>query len=305
MTILCICSSSLNDIIPVNIIYNNLLNTNYKDTLNIDLITTDNLLISNIFLGESIVRKQYGFLFKKLFYGSLKKIEANDYDLIIKISNNFKAEVIFSLLKIKNKIRTPFKFLSFFKKLSKTYKISLVEKKTSQLLEQLRLYGATKNLVPVIKINNIVYSKTYEMANWVLKSSNKPPLSNNRFCFIYIDNLISVNTKEGDLLKKIINSLLEKNMLVIPLFKKNFDILDAISNAISLKKRGLLIDNFVQNNDSNYLYLFLKYSKFVITNDESLKIVCEPIEKPCVYHNFNDYEVAHQNVLRNINLLIN
>ena len=54
MTILCICSSSLNDIIPVNIIYNNLLNTNYKDTLNIDLITTDNLLISNIFLGHII-----------------------------------------------------------------------------------------------------------------------------------------------------------------------------------------------------------------------------------------------------------
>ena len=242
MTILCICSSSLNDIIPVNIIYNNLLNTNYKDTLNIDLITTDNLLISNIFLGENIVRKQYGFLFKKLFYGSLKKIEANDYDLIIKISNNFKAEVIFSLLKIKNKIRTPFKFLSFFKKLSKTYKISLVEKKTSQLLEQLRLYGATKNLVPVIKINNIVYSKTYEMANWVLKSSNKPPLSNNRFCFIYIDNLISVHTKEGDLLKKIINSLLKNitaaalnkfqnketsyDKLILRLIQKNYPIVD-------------------------------------------------------------------------------
>ena len=57
-------------------------------------------------------------------------------------------------------------------------------------------------------------------------------------------------------------------MLVIPLFKKKFDVIDAISKDISLKKRGLLIDNFVQNNYSNYLYLFLKYSKFVITNDE-------------------------------------
>ena len=94
-------------------------------------------------------------------------------------------------------------------------------------------------------------------------------------------------------------------MLVIPLFKKNFDILDAISNAISLKKRGLLIDNFVQNNDSNYLYLFLKYSKFVITNDESLKIACGLTKKPHLYYNFDDKELVLQNVIKDINFLIN
>ena len=297
MTVLCICSSSLNDIIPVNIIYNNLLNTNYKDTLNIDLITTDNLLISNIFLGESIVRKQYGFLFKKLFYGSLKKIEANDYDLIIKISNNFKAEVIFSLLKIKNKIRTPFKFLSFFKKLSKTYKISLVEKKTSQLLEQLRLYGATKNLVPVIKINNIVYAKTFEMVNWFLKSANKQLLTNNNFCFIYFNELHQFDTKEK-WVEEILVSLLENNVQVIPVFNYNFQ-------DFSHRNRALLIDNFAQNNDSNYIYLFLKYSKFVITNDESLKIACNLSKKTYVYYNFDDQELIVQDVIKDINFLIN
>lgn len=303
MTVLCICSSSLNDIIPVNIIYNNLSNTKNKDTLNIDLINTDNSIISNIFLGENIVRKQYGFLFNHIFQKLLRKIETNDYDLVIKISHSFKAEIIYRFLKIRNKIRTPFKFLSWFKKLSKTYNRSFIEKKTSQILTQLQHYEVTNNLTPIININNIVYSKTFEMVNWVLRSSNKPTLMNKRFCFIYLNNLI--NTKEENLLKKIIYGLLENNMLVIPIFKKDFIIVNTIVKNLSLKKRELIIDNFIQNNDPNYLFLFLKYSKFVITNDESLKIVCETNKKPCVYHNFYGNEETDQSILRDINLLIN
>jgi hypothetical protein len=83
MTILCICTSSLNDTIPLNIIYHSFLTTTSKDALNIDLITTDNAISSNIFLGDSILRNQIKISLTKNFYDSFKKM--NDYDVVIKM----------------------------------------------------------------------------------------------------------------------------------------------------------------------------------------------------------------------------
>jgi predicted glutamine amidotransferase len=97
---------------------------------------------------------------------------------------------------------------------------------------------------------------------------------------------------------EILDSLLENNIHVIPVFNYNLQ-------EFSHKKRALLIDNFVHNSDINHVYLFLKYSKFVITNDESLKIACGLTKKPHLYYNFNDKELILQDVIKDINLLIN
>jgi|TARA_B110000046_G_C12887123_1_gene352683 hypothetical protein len=297
MTILCICSSSLNDTIPLNSIYHNFLTTTSKDLLNIDLISTDSSIPSTIFLGGNVIRNQLFFSFTKSFYDSFIEINIIDYDLVINIASNFKSELIFKLLKTKNKIRVPFNFLTLFKKAPKWYKKELSDQKTRQLQDQLQHYGISKNLEPVININKNIYAKTFEMVNWFLKSANKQLLTNNNFCFIYFNELYQFDTKEK-WVEEILVSLLENNVQVIPVFNYNFQ-------DFSHRNRALLIDNFAQNNDSNYIYLFLKYSKFVITNDESLKIACNLSKKTYVYYNFDDQELIVQDVIKDINFLIN
>jgi cobalamin biosynthesis Mg chelatase CobN len=295
MTILCICTSSLNDTIPLNIIYHSFLTTTSKDALNIDLITTDNAISSNIFLGDSILRNQIKISLTKSFYDSFKKM--NDYDVVIKIASSFKSELIFSLLKTKNKIRTPFKFLTLFKKTAKSYQKELSDKKSRHFLDQLHPNGIAKNLEPIININKTIYAKTFEIVNWVLKSANKQSLTNNNFCFIYFNELHQFDAKEK-WVEQILDALLENNVQVIPVFNYNLE-------EFSHKKSTLLIDDFVYNSDANHIYLFLKYSKFVITNDESLKIACGLTKKPHLYYNFDDKELILQDVIKDINFLIN
>jgi cobalamin biosynthesis Mg chelatase CobN len=295
MTILCICSSSLNDTIPLNIIYHSFLTTTSKDALNIDLISTDNAISSNIFLGDSILRNQLFFSFTKNFYDAFKKMD--DYDVVIKIASNFKSELIFSLIKIKNKIRIPFKFLTLFKKTAKSYQKELSDKKSRHLLNQLHTKGIAKNLEPIININKTIYAKTFEIVNWVLKSANKQSLTNNNFCFIYFNELHQFDTKEK-WVEQILDSLLDNKVQVIPIFNYNLQ-------EFSHKKSTLLIDDFVDNSDANHIYLFLKHSKFVITNDESLKIACGLTKKPHLYYNFEDKELILQDVIKDINFLIN
>tara|TARA_B110000037_G_C17096712_1_gene496289 strand:+ start:454 stop:1341 length:888 start_codon:yes stop_codon:yes gene_type:complete len=295
MTVLCICSSSLNDTIPLNIIYHSFLTTTSEDALNIDLISTDSAISLNIFLGGSVLRNQKKISFTKNFFDLFKKID--DYDLVIKIATNFKSELIFSLLKTKNKIRIPFKFLTLFKKTAKSYQKELSDKKSRHLLDQLHHYGIAKNSEPIININKTIYAKTFEIVNWVLKSANKQSLTNNNFCFLYFNELYQFDNREN-WVEEILDWLLDNNIQVIPVFNYNLQ-------EFSHKKRALLIDDFVFNSDANHIYLFLKYSKFVITNDESVKIACGLTKKPYLYYNFDDKELVLQNVIKDINSLIN
>ena len=75
---------------------------------------------------------------------------------------------------------------------------------------------------------------------------------------------------------------------------------------ISLQKNGSIISNFIRHNDANYLYLFLRFSRFIITNDQALKLASQIEQKPCLYYSFQNQDTfSKPNVFQDIKKLIN
>jgi hypothetical protein len=228
-------------------------------------------------------------------------LRKEEYAYIIKIGTNLKSELVYISFKSENKIRTPFKLINIFKP-KKAYQKEYVTLKCIDVFSKLKEFKLATPIQPEIIFNSGIYTKTYEMVNWFLKSSNKFSLGSYRFCFLYFKSL---KESDNEQLFELINALLEKNIFIIPIFYDSIINSENYSKKIPENKKNLLIRNFAQNNDNNHLYLFLKYSKFVITNDESLKIACNLSKKTYVYYNFDDKELVLQNVIKDINFLIN
>ena len=170
-------------------------------------------------------------------------------------------------------------------KSEKQYIEEYVASKCSAIFNQLKELEGCQTLNPEIILDKNVYAKTHEMVNWFLKSSNKFSLTNYRFCLLYFKSAKETNNEQ---IFDLITALLEKNIFIIPIFYDSVVPLENYSKKIARNKQNLLIRNFVQNNDNNHLYLFLKYSKFVITNDPCLKIACDQTQKTILFYDFED-----------------
>ncbi|MGK0413752.1 MAG: ADP-heptose:LPS heptosyltransferase [Polaribacter sp.] len=284
MKILFISSASLNDIITLNIFYINLLKLYDKDAVTIDLISTEKLAPSNIFFSKNILKDHGIFSVSKQFLNTINSFKKKEYHYIIKIGTTFKAEFIYLLFKSEKKIRTIFKLSNLFKS-EKAYQKEYVHVKCGYLFNQLKEFEGSQTLNPEVILNTIVYEKTFEMVQWFLKSSNKFSLGSYRFCFLYFKSL---KESDNEQLFELINALLEKNIFIIPVLYDSIINLENYSKKIPENKKNLLIRNFAQNNDNNHLYLFLKHSKFVITNDPCLKIACDQIQKKILFYDFEN-----------------
>lgn len=284
MKILFISSASLNDIITFNIFYINLLKLYHKDAITIDLISTEKLAPSNIFFSKNILKDQGIFSISKQFLNTINAFKKKEYNYIIKIGTTFKSEFIYLLFKSEKKIRTVFKLSNLFKS-EETYQKEYVQAKCGYIFNQLKEFEGAQTQNPEVILDATIYEKTFEMVQWFLKSSNKFSLINYRFCFLYFKSL-----KESDheQLFELINALLEKNIFIIPIFYNSKINVENYSKKTPENKKNLLIRNFAQNNDNNHLYLFLKYSKFVITNDPCLKIACDQIQKNMLFYDFEN-----------------
>lgn len=297
MKILFISSASLNDIITFNIFYINLLKLYHKDAITIDLISTEKLAPSNIFFSKNILKDQGIFSISKQFLNTINAFKKKEYNYIIKIGTTFKSEFIYLLFKSEKKIRTVFKLSNLFKS-EETYQKEYVQAKCGYIFNQLKEFEGAQTQNPEVILDATIYEKTFEMVQWFLKSSNKFSLINYRFCFLYFKSL-----KESDheQLFELINALLEKNIFIIPIFYNSKINVENYSKKTPENKKNLLIRNFAQNNDNNHLYLFLKYSKFVITNDPCLKIACDQIQKNMLFYDFeNKSRFSKQDFLRDL-----
>jgi ADP-heptose:LPS heptosyltransferase len=283
MKILFVCSSSLNDIISLNILCTNFIKQYAKETLTLDLISTKKHSISNIFFSRNILHNSYTFEFSKPFFQTIIQLRKVNYTHIIKIGTNLKSELIYYCLKSDKKVRTPFQLANIFKS-EKTYQQKNVSAKCAHIFSKIRPFEFVPKLQPEIIFNQNIYAKTHEMVNWFLKSSNKFLLSSYRFCFLYIKSL---KETENEQLFNLLDVLIENNICTIPIIHDSEIAFDNYQKKIPSNKQNLLVSNLIQNHDNNHLFLFLKHSEFVITNDQSLKIACEQIEKKLLFYKFD------------------
>ena len=284
MKILFISSSSLNDIITLNIIYTNLLRFYKKEDVIINLISTEKLATSNMFFSKNILENTCIFSLSKQFFNGINSLKEKEHTYIIKIGTNFKSELIYNCFKSQKKVRTSFKLANIFKS-EKRYIEEYVASKCTAIFNKLKQFEGSEVLNPEIILDKNVYAKTYEMVNWFLKSSNKFSLGNYRFCFLYLKSLKKEDNKQ---FFNLIDALLENNTFTIPIFYDSILPLENYIKKIPNNKKNLFISNFTQNNDNNHLYLFLKYSKFVITNDPCLQIACNQNQKKILFFKFED-----------------
>lgn len=300
MTLLFICSTSINDIVCLNVFYNALLKKTALEELKINLITTEKQKNSNIFFSKEIFNSHITYSFSKTFYNSLEQIKAENYDNVIKIGENLKSELIYKFLSSKQKIRTHFSFKKIFES-TENYDASKLELKCVELFNQLKDFDTPEPIKPKMILNHSIYTKTFEIVNWFLKSSNQFTLTNHRFCFLYLD----INSKLDDnLIFNLLDGLTETDTLTIPVFSSLNPKIKAYLDNLSENYPNLLISNFVLNNDQNHISLFLKYSKFVISNNISLKIASEQIQKKIIHYNFESKKTfTKRNVISDINLL--
>lgn len=284
----------------LNVFYNALIKKTAKEDLKIDLITTEKLTNSNIFFSKEIINTHITYSFSRTFYDSLGQINADNYDEIIKIGENFKSELIYKFLSSKQKIRTRFSFKKIFKS-SKNYEDNEIELKCIELFDQLKDLNTPDPIEPKMILNHSIYTKTFEIVNWFLKSSNQFTLTNNRFCFLYLD----VNSEhDNNLIFEVLDGLLETETLTIPVFSNLNTEVKAYLDNITENNPKQLVSNFVLNNDQNHISLFLKYSKFVITNNRSLKIASEQIHKKIIHYNFESKKAfTKRNVLSDLKIL--
>ena len=284
MKILFISSSFLNDLITLNIIYTNLMRLYKKEEVTIDLIFTEKRTHSNIFFSKKILEENHVFSISKQFLNGINALKKKEHTYIIKIGTNFKSEFIYNFFKSQKKVRTSFKLVNIFKS-EKQYIEEYVASKCSAIFNKLKEFEGSQTLNPEIILDKNVYIKTHEMVNWFLKSSNKFSLTNYRFCLLYFKSAKETNNEQ---IFDLITALLEKNIFIIPIFYDSVVPLENYSKKIASNKQNLLVRNFMQNNDNNHLYLFLKYSKFVITNDPCLKIACNQTQKKVLFYDFED-----------------
>ena len=284
MKILFVCSSSLNDIISLNILCTNFLKQYGKERLILDFISTKKHNISNIFFSQNIFNNSYTFEFSAPFFQTIIQLREVNYTHIIKIGTNLKSEFLYYCLKSDNKVRTPFQLTNIFKPL-KTYQQEDVSLKCTHIFSKVKPSEFTPKLEPEIIFNQDIYAKTHEMVNWFLKSSNKFLLSSYRFCFLYITSL---KETENEQIFNLLDALIANNTCTIPIIHDSEITLDNYLKKTPSNKQNLLVSNFIQNHDNNHIFLFLKHSEFVITNDQSLKIACEQIEKKILFYKFDD-----------------
>lgn len=254
-----------------------------KETLTLDLISTKKHSISNIFFSRNILNHSYTFEFSKPFFQTIIQLRKVNHTHIIKIGTNLKSELVYYCLKSDKKVRTPFKLANIFKS-DKTYQKENVSLKCAHIFSKIKSFEFVPKLQPEIIFNQDIYAKTHEMVNWFLKSSNKFLLSSYRFCFLYIKSL---KETENEQLFHLMDVLIENNTCTIPIIHDSRIAFDNYRKKIPINKENLLVSNFIQNHDNNHLSLFLKHSEFVITNDQSLKIACEQIEKKILFYNFD------------------
>jgi len=298
MKVLFISSASLNDIITLNIFYINLLKLYDKDTVTIDLISTEKLAPSNIFFSKNILDDYCIFSISKQFLNCLNSFKKKEYTYILKLGTTFKSEFIYSLFKSEKKVRTVFKLSNLFTS-EKSYQQEYVQLKCSNIFSKLKEFEGSQTLTPEVILEKKIYEKTFEMVQWFLKSSNKFSLSSYRFCFLYFKSLKESN---NETLFELINALLAKNIFVIPIFYDSIINSENYAKKIPKNRMNLLIRNFSQNNDNSHLYLFLKHSKFVITNDHCLAIACNQTNKKVLFYDFEEENsFLKQDFLLNLN----
>lgn len=300
MTLLFICSTSINDIVSLNVFYNALIKHLAKDDLRVDLITTEKQKNSNIFFSKDVINTHATFSLSKAFHNDWKNINAENYDHLIKIGENFKSELIYRSLGSKHKIRTPFRIAKLFKS-HKLYEEHQIKLKCFELFNQLKDVETPDPIAPEIILNHSIYTKTFEIVNWSLKSSNQFTLSNHRFCFLYLD----IDSKQDkNVIFDLLEGLVETKTLTIPVFSSLDAAVKKHLDKITENNPNLLISNFILNNDHNHISLFLKYSKFVITNNETLKIACMQNQKKVVHYDFNSKKpLTKKDVFLDLNLL--
>ena len=202
-------------------------------------------------------------------------------------------------------MRTPFRMIQLFNP-TETYQNDDVNSKCKILFNKLSEYNLSEDLTPVIQINKLIYNKTFEVVNWYLKSSNKSAINSKRFCFFYVNNFNLSNKKVLEWLKNTFQILLEMNIEIVPIFNNVEALYYDVVEEILLEKNGAIINNFIRNNDENYLCLFLRYSSFIITNDMTLKLVSEIENKYCLYYNFLEQDTfSKQSLFQDVKKLIN
>ena len=300
MTLLFICSTSINDIVSLNVFYNALIKQTNKDDLKINLITTEKPTSSNVFFSKDVINMHITFSFSKTFNNAFEKINAANYDYVIKIGENLKSELIYKFISSKHKIRTRLKIAKLFRG-DKDYGESQIKLKCIELFDQLKNFEIPDPIKPDMILNHSIYAKTFEIVNWFLKSSNQFTLTNYRFCFLYLD----INSDQNNnFLFNLLDGLLDTKTLIIPVFSNLNIPIKKYLDKITESNPNLLISNFILNNDHNHINLFLKYSKFVITNNASLKIACAQIQKKIVHYDLGSKKVfTKKELLSDLNLL--
>ena len=256
MTFLFIISGSLNDVVILNILCNNLLGISNKEPLEIDIISSKKHANSNLFLKKDLIRNHIKISFSKHTLKIFTDIFHRKHDYIVKIGEDFQSEFIYNLFFSKKKIKTPFRMSQLFKTFKK-YQNEEVSRKCNELFDKLSEYELSKDLNPVIQINKQIYNKTFEVVNWYLKSSNKLVINNKRFCFLYVNNFNLSNKNILGWLKDIFYILLDMNIEIVPIFENVKESYYDLATEISMQKNGSIISNFIRHNDANYLYLFL------------------------------------------------
>ena len=259
MTLLFICSTSINDIVSLNVFYNAIIKQTDKDNLKINLITTEKPTSLNIFFSKDFINTHLTFSFSKTFNSALKKINTENYDYVIKIGENFKSELIYKFISSKHKIRTRLKMAKLFRE-DKDFGDPQVKLKCIALFDQLNNFEIPDSIKPEMILNHSIYAKTFEIVNWFLKSSTQYTLTNSRFCFLYLD--IDSEKKKNSYILDILDGLLESKTLTIPVFSTLNEPVKKYLDKITKNNPNMLISNFVLNSDQHYIGLFLKYSKY-------------------------------------------
>lgn len=285
MKILVISDVNINDLVSLNIVQNELIASNEQEVIDFDLVFIRKLKGKNIFFNESKFKNIFNLSFLNYFTNDSAAIKNTQYEHVINLSPGFFSQFILKRMKSKEKVSAPFILKKYFFN-ERFFNRKTIDTLCGRVLNSFSKITSKGGQNPTVQIDSEKYQRVFEITNWLLKSSNNQPLGNNSFCFFYLKKTENSAIIKEEFLFNYLKSLIASNILTLIVLEEHHksSFQDLIVDHFENEPK--IIPNFVANNDSDYLYLFIKNARFVITNDETVDIASKQMGKKSLFYDF-------------------
>lgn len=264
---------NLEGILLFHLVYENLALILQKEALEMELLFLGPAQEESIFYKSTTFKKTY--IHTSFFY-FLKSRQTNYYDLLINLSVDYTSLLFYLVIKANQKIRIS-------KRMNKRLKnLSLAERE--KVLAESIMDGLvnTGNPLPDLKLNlnlnNEKLSKTSQLINWILQSTNQKPLNGLRYLYLHF----KIDKESPSFLEEIIallKDVLEVRNIKIIIILENDPFQEQtktklLALPVSTNKTPLILD-FLTYKDFYFWFVLAKKAVCTVTNNSLLSLVSD------------------------------